>query len=189
MKIVVGLGNPGVRYESTPHSIGFEAVDYIAARHGAEWVQKRSAQCFTAEVTINSERVMLVKPQTFMNLSGESVAALFRYSNSSAEDLVVIQDDIDMSLGRLRVRIGGSAGGHNGIKNIIERIGTQNFIRVKIGVGKDSSNVIGHVLGKFPPHEREIATKVVEVAAAAVECVISQGAQNAMNEFNGMSIS
>ncbi len=189
MKIVVGLGNPGVKYESTPHSIGFEAVDYIAARYGAEWVHKRAAQCYAAEVTIASEKVTLVKPQTFMNLSGESVAALFRYSNSSVGDLIVIQDDIDMSLGRLRVRVGGSAGGHNGIKNIIERIGTQDFIRVKIGVGKDASNVIGHVLGKFPPRAREIATKIVEVASNAVECLITQGAQKAMNEFNGVSIS
>ena len=189
MKIVVGLGNPGARYAGTPHSIGFETVDFIAERYGAEWVQKRSQKCLAADVVIGGERVMLVKPQTFMNLSGESVAALFRYSNSSPGDLIVIQDDIDLNIGRLRIKTGGSAGGHNGIRNIIERIGTCDFVRIKIGVGKDASNVIGHVLGKFPPREREIATKSVEVAASAVECIISQGAPKAMNEFNGLSLS
>ena len=187
MKIVAGLGNPGAQYADTPHSVGFETVDRLAAAAGAAWEEKRAFKCLWCEVRVGAERVVLVKPQTFMNLSGESVAPLLRYSNCTVSDLVVVHDDIDLPLGRLRVRLGGSCGGHNGVRNIIERVGSEAFVRVKIGVGKDASNVIGHVLGKFSPEARKVADLAVEAAAKAVLKVISDGPSAAMNEFNAVN--
>ena len=185
MKIVVGLGNPGAQYANTPHSVGFEAVDLLAAAIGAAWEEKRQFKCLWAKGVLAGRQVTLVKPQTYMNLSGESVAPLVKYSNATAADLVVVQDDIDLPVGRLRVRVGGSCGGHNGIRNIIERLGTMQFTRVKIGVGKDKTNVIGHVLGKFDPAARKIIDQAVAAAAKAAESALLNGAERAMNEFNG----
>jgi len=120
-----------------------------------------------------------------MNLSGESVAPVVKYHNATAADLVVVQDDIDLAVGKLRIRKAGSCGGHNGIRNIIERLGTQAFVRIKLGVGKDKSNVVGHVLGKFDPETRAVMDRVVEAATKAVASVISEGPDRAMNAYNG----
>ena len=185
MKIIVGLGNPGSQYANTPHSIGFEAVDRIAAAIGAQWEEKRQFKCLWAKGTFAGRQVTLCKPQTYMNLSGESVAPLVRYSNATAADLVVIQDDIDLAVGRLRIRKAGSCGGHNGIRNIIERLGTPGFVRVKIGVGKDRSDVVAHVLGKFDPVTRKVMDRVLDAAASSVGAVLRNGPDAAMNEFNG----
>ena len=185
MKIVVGLGNPGAQYASTPHSVGFEAVDRLAEKLGAGWEEKRAFKCLMARGKAGSHDVLLVKPQTFMNLSGESVAPVVRYHNATVDDLVVVQDDIDLPPGRVRIRKTGSAGGHNGVRNIIERLGTQDFKRIKIGVGKDKSDVIGHVLGKFDPKTRELMDKVIADIPEMVEAVLEKGADKAMNEFNG----
>ena len=185
MKIIVGLGNPGAQYANTPHSVGFEAVDKIAAEIGAAWEEKRQFKCLWAKGNFAGESVILCKPQTFMNLSGDAVAPLVKYSNATAADLIVVQDDIDLPVGRLRIRKGGSCGGHNGIRNIIERLGTMQFVRVKIGVGKDPGNVIAHVLGKFDPASRKIMDEVVVAATKAVESILKNGADRAMNEFNG----
>ena len=185
MKIIAGLGNPGAQYENTPHSVGFEAVDRIAASAGVAWEEKRQFKCLMARVFVGGVPVLLVKPQTFMNLSGESVAPVVKYHNCTAADLIVVQDDIDLAAGRLRIRKGGSCGGHNGMRNIIERIGTQDFARVKIGVGKDRANVIGHVLGKFSPAMRRMMDETVAAAAAAALKTVSEGVDRAMNEFNG----
>lgn len=184
MKIIAGLGNPGAEYLSTPHSVGFEAVDAIAAEFGAAWEEKRQYRCLWAQVRIGAEPCILVKPQTYMNLSGESVATVVKYRNATPADLVVVHDDIDLALGRLRIRRGGSCGGHNGVRNIIERLGSQDFVRVKIGVGKDRANVVAHVLGKFDPVSRKIADAAVAAAAKAVVAVVHQGAEQAMNLFN-----
>ena len=187
MKIVAGLGNPGAQYANTPHSVGFEAMDAIASAAGAQWEEKRQFKCLMARAAIAGQTVLLVKPQTFMNLSGESVAPVVRYHNAKPADLVVVHDDIDLPLGRLRIRRGGSCGGHNGVRNVIERLGTQDFTRVKIGVGKDRSNVIGFVLGKFPPEARKVADIVVEEAAKAVAAIVESGPDSAMNAFNSFS--
>ena len=187
MKILVGLGNPGAQYENTPHSIGFAAVDAIAASANLVWEEKRQFKCLWAKGTIADVPVILCKPQTFMNLSGESVAPLVKYSNASASDLLVIQDDIDLPVGRMRIRKGGSCGGHNGIRNIIERLGTPAFTRLKLGVGKDKSNVIGFVLGKFAPATREIMDKVVAEAVKAAAEIVRNGPDLAMNAFNGFN--
>ncbi len=187
MKIIVGLGNPGAQYANTPHSVGFETVDALAAALSVTWEEKRQFRCLWARGQLAGQPVTLCKPQTFMNLSGESVAPLVRYSNATAADLIVVQDDIDLALGRLRVRVGGSCGGHNGIRNIIERLGTPAFVRLKLGVGKDRSDVIGHVLGKFDPNSRQVMNRVVAEAVKAVEAIVRDGPERAMNLFNGFA--
>ena len=185
MKVVVGLGNPGAQYANTPHSVGFEVVDRIAADCGAAWEEKRQFKCCMAKVAFAGQQVMLVKPQTFMNLSGESVAPVVKYHNATPQDLLVVQDDIDLPVGRIRVRKGGTCGGHNGVRNIIERLGTPTFARLKIGVGKDRTNVIGHVLGKFDPGTRKVMDTVVSEAAKACASILSDGPDKAMNLYNG----
>ena len=190
MKIIAGLGNPGAEYASTPHSVGFEAVDAIAAEFGGAWEEKRQYRCLWAQVRIGAEPCILVKPQTYMNLSGDSVATVVKYRNAApADDLIVVHDDIDLALGRLRIRRGGSCGGHNGVRNIIERLGSQDFVRVKIGVGKDRANVVAHVLGKFDPASRQIADAAVAAAAKAVVAVVGSGVEQAMNLFNSFDAS
>ena len=185
MKIVVGLGNPGAEYANTPHSVGFETVDAIASAADVAWVEKRQYKCLWARVSIAGTSCVLVKPQTYMNLSGESVAPIVRYQNATAADLVVVQDDIDLALGRLRIRKGGSCGGHNGIRNVIERLGTSDFARLKLGVGKDRSDVVAHVLGKFDPVSRKIMDREVAEAVKAVVAIVRDGPDRAMNLFNG----
>lgn len=188
MKIIVGLGNPGAEYANTPHSVGFETVDRIASAAGVAWEEKRQFKCLWTRVAIGGQSCLLVKPQTYMNLSGESVAPIVKYQNASAADLIVVQDDIDLALGRLRVRKNGSCGGHNGVRNIIERLGTQEFVRLKLGVGKDKSNVIAHVLGKFDPASREIMDSEIAGAVQAVVALVKEGPDKAMNKFNGFSV-
>ena len=185
MKIIVGLGNPGAQYANTPHSVGFEAVDAIAAEIDATWEPKRQFNCLMAKGTFAGMPVMLVKPQTYMNLSGDSVAPVVKYHNATAADLLVIQDDIDLPVGRMRVRKNGSCGGHNGIRNIIERLGTQDFARLKLGVGKDKSDVIAHVLGKFDPTTRKTMDLVVAEAVKAAAAILRDGPDRAMNAYNG----
>ena len=185
MKVIVGLGNPGAQYANTPHSVGFEVVDAIAAELGVEWETKKAFSCLMAKGVFAGMPVLLVKPQTYMNLSGDSVAPVVKYHNATTADLIVVQDDIDIPLGRIRIRKNGSCGGHNGLRNIIERLGSQSFIRLKVGVGKDRSNVIGHVLGKFDPASRTTVDKVVSASVQAVASILRDGADKAMNVFNG----
>lgn len=185
MKIIAGLGNPGAQYENTPHSIGFEAVEAIAASCGAEWEMKKAFKCRLARCRFAGQDAMLVEPQTFMNLSGESVAPIVKYHNCTPADLLVIQDDIDLAVGRMRIRKGGSCGGHNGVRNIIERLGTQDFARLKLGVGKDKDDVIGFVLGKFDPATRKTMDQVVAAAVKAAAAVLKDGPDRAMNAWNG----
>ncbi len=189
MRLVVGLGNPGSSYRNTPHSIGFEVVDALAREAGVAWEEKRAFKSLLAHVSLGGARVLLAKPQTFMNLSGEAVAPLLKYHNARPEELVVVHDDIDMALGRLRIRLGGSCGGHNGVRSVIERLGTDRFVRVKLGVGKDPSNVVGHVLGSFPPAVRPLVDSLVETASRAVACFVEKGLDEAMNGFNGYQAS
>lgn len=187
MKVIVGLGNPGAQYENTPHSVGFEAVDAIASEIGAAWENKKAFSCLMARGVLAGVPVLLVKPLTFMNLSGDSVAPVVKYHNATNEDLIVIQDDIDLVAGRIRIRKGSSCGGHNGIRNIIERLGSSAFTRIKIGVGKDKSNVIGHVLGKFDPASRALADQCVAISVKAAATIVKEGADKAMNLYNGWS--
>ena len=188
MKVIAGLGNPGAQYANTPHSIGFEVVDAIAHEIGAEW---KASASFTGELATGifaGQKVLLLKPMTYMNLSGDSGAPVVRYHNATPADLLVVSDDIDLPVGRIRIRVGGSAGGHNGLKSIIERVGTPAFTRLRVGVGRDAhdrSEVIGHVLGKFDPESRAVMDKVVPAAVQAAAAIISSTPQAAMNTWNG----
>lgn len=190
MKVIAGLGNPGAQYVNTPHSIGFEVVDAIAREIGAEWKASSSFKGELASGMLSGVKVMLLKPMTYMNLSGDSVAPVVRYHNATPADLLVVSDDIDLPVGRLRVRVGGSAGGHNGLKSIIERVGTTAFTRLRVGVGRDThdrAEVIGHVLGKFDPATRAVMDQVVPAAVKAAATIVSDSPQAAMNAWNGWS--
>lgn len=187
MKVIVGLGNPGQQYANTPHSVGFECLDALAAEIGAAWEMKKAFNALLARGVLAGVPVLLVKPQTYMNLSGDSVAPVVKYHNATAADLIVVQDDIDLPVGKMRVRTSGSCGGHNGVRNIIERLGTSAFTRLKLGVGKDRSNVIAHVLGKFDPASRRTMDAVVAESVKALALVLREGAARAMNVYNGWS--
>ena len=188
MKVIAGLGNPGAEYANTPHSIGFEVVDAVARGIGASWKGSSSFKGELATGLLGGVKVLLVKPQTYMNLSGECVSPVLKYHNATIEDLLVVSDDIDLPVGRLRIRKGGSAGGHNGLKSVIERTGSPDFVRLRIGVGRDPqsrSNVIGHVLGKFSQDDRKVMDEVVAEAAAAVGAIENENLETAMNRYNG----
>ena len=188
MKVIAGLGNPGAEYANTPHSIGFEVVDAVARGIGAQWRDSSSFKGELATGLMGGVKVLLVKPQTYMNLSGECVSPVLKYHNATIEDLLVVSDDIDLPVGRLRIRKGGSAGGHNGLKSVIERTGSPDFVRLRIGVGRDPrsrSNVIGHVLGKFSPEDRKAMDEVVATAAEAVGAIENENLETAMNRYNG----
>ena len=191
MKILAGLGNPGKEYESTPHSIGFEVADAVAREMAATFRKSASFKGEMADGRFADGKLMVVKPVTYMNLSGDCIAPVVKYHNATAADLVVVSDDIDLPVGRIRIRKGGSAGGHNGLKSVIERLGTQDFIRLRIGVGRDRNDrgrVIGHVLGKFDRDTRAIMdSKIVPAAVKAAEQIFREGPDAAMNVWNGWS--
>jgi len=191
MNVVAGLGNPGNEYANTPHSVGFEVADALVREMGAAWKHTPSFKGDLASGMLGRcGKTLLVKPQTYMNLSGDSVAPVVKYHNASADTLVVVSDDIDLPVGRIRIRKGGSAGGHNGLKSVIERLGTPDFVRVRVGVGRDEHDrkrVVSHVLGKFDPETRKIMNQCVEAAAKAVMSVFADGLQTAMNTWNGWS--
>ncbi len=190
MKVIAGLGNPGAEYASTPHSVGFEVADAVVRAMGASWTAKSSFRGEIAAGVFAGSRVTVLKPSTYMNLSGDSVAPVLRYSNASVADLIVVSDDIDLPVGRMRLRVGGSAGGHNGLKSVIERVGSPEFVRLRIGVGRDRrdrSNVVSHVLGKFSPEARAVIDDVVVEAVKALEILVSNNIQLAMNRYNGWS--
>lgn len=189
MKIIAGLGNPGREYESTPHSIGFEVADAVVQEMGAAFRRSPSFKGDLADGRFADGKVLVVKPMTFMNLSGDCVAPVVKYHNATPADLVVVSDDIDLPVGRIRVRKGGGAGGHNGLKSVIERLGSPDFVRLRIGVGRDPrdrSEVVGHVLGKFDPDTRALMTaKIVPAAVKALAQILTEGPDAAMNAWNG----
>ena len=155
MKIVVGIGNPGRRYERTRHNLGFQVVDRLAAEHGLE-VSRRRFDARVGEGQIEARRVLLVKPQTYVNLTGSAVAPLLRWHRSSTEDLLVVCDDLNLEPGKLRLRRRGASGGHNGLQSVIECLGTEEFARLRIGIGR-GDDAVAHVLGAFAPGERDAA--------------------------------
>lgn len=188
MKVIAGLGNPGPEYEETPHNVGFDVVALLAERLAAEWRRSTRFQARLARVDRDGESWLLVQPQTFMNLSGTSVAPLLRYHGGGPEDLVVVLDDADLPLGRLRLRAEGGSGGHRGLASIIEVLGTEAFARVRLGVGRDPAGdggLVDHVLGRFDPARRQVARRTIAAAADAVECLAQRGLAEAMNRFNG----
>ena len=185
MKIIVGLGNPGSEYERTRHNTGFMVVDRLASKHNIE-IKKEKSKALFGTGEINGEKVMIVKPQTFMNLSGESIRPLADYYKVDPEDILIVYDDISLAPGQLRIRAKGSAGGHNGIKSIIAHLGTQEFPRVKVGVGEKPSrmDLADYVLGHFSKEERATMDDAVKEAADAVCEIVNVGIAQAMNDHN-----
>ena len=186
MKIVVGLGNPGAQYANTPHSVGFEAVDAIAAEIGATWEAKRQFSCLMAKGTFAGLPVMLVKPQTYMNLSGQAVAQAVKFYKLGIDRVIVVSDEISLPPGRIRIRASGSAGGHNGLKNIISCLGGNEFARIRIGVGSPPENwdMKDWVLAKLGGKDLEAIRDAAERAAKAVDSYITVGPERTMNIYN-----
>ena len=188
MKLIVGLGNIGREYEGTRHNIGFMVADELAKRWGVStWKNERNAMC--AEYRM-PEKVFLIKPTTYMNLSGEAVGAFANFYNIAPEDIAVIQDDLDLPCGQLRVRRKGSAGGHNGIKSIQQHLGTGDFARFKIGIGHPARNanaVIGHVLHRFGKEEQPLIDEAVKKMADALELWLKGDMEAVMQEYNKKS--
>ena len=186
MYIIAGLGNPGKKYENTRHNMGFLAVDLLAEKYGIR-IDKIKFKALVGEGRIAGQKVLLVKPQTYMNLSGESVAELVNYYKMDPEEeMIVIYDDISLAPGNLRIRKKGSAGGHNGIKNIIAMTGTQNFLRIKVGVGEKPAgwDLADHVLGHFDAADRVEVEKAIGHAVEAAEMMITGETDAAMNRYN-----
>ncbi|MBQ1604962.1 MAG: aminoacyl-tRNA hydrolase [Lachnospiraceae bacterium] len=187
MYIVAGLGNPGLKYRHTRHNAGFDVIDVLADQYGIA-VKESKHKALIGKGVIDGQQVMLVKPQTFMNLSGESLINIVNfYKLDPTEDVIVISDDVTLDPGNIRVRRKGSAGGHNGLKNIIEHFHTDQFLRVRVGVGKlpTGGDMIAHVLGRPPKDDRAEIEKAYDMAADAVRCIMNQGVEEAMNSFNG----
>ena len=188
MKVIAGLGNPGKEYAGTPHNVGFEVVEALRGRFGVEWQTSRRFHARIAKTRQAGEAVMLVQPLTYMNLSGTSVAPLLRYHGGTPADLIVVLDDADLALGRLRVRPEGSSGGHRGLASVIAAVGTEAFVRVRLGVGRDgNSDLVGYVLSAFQGESRKQADKMIDAAAEAVNCLLVDGMAEAMNRYNGWS--
>lgn len=186
MFLIAGLGNPDKKYEKTRHNIGFDTVDALAEKYNISITEKKhKALCGSG--VIEGVKVILAKPQTYMNLSGESIAEIVNFYKLDPEsEMLVIFDDISLAPGNIRVRKKGSAGGHNGIKSIISSVGTSNFMRIKVGVGEKPQgwDLADHVLGRFSSGDRKLVDEAIEFAADAVEKIITDGPDAAMNEYN-----
>lgn len=184
MKIVVGLGNPGAEYRFTRHNVGFRVVDELARRRAVSFDCEKYGGLI-ARISQNGEPILLVKPLTFMNLSGQCVARAVRYTNSDPMDVLVVADDVNLPLGKLRFRAEGRDGGHNGLKSIIQALGTIAFPRLRLGVGRsDTAELTGHVLGSFKPEERETCEAMLARAADGVTVYLESGLANAMTLYN-----
>ena len=185
MFLIAGLGNPGKKYEKTRHNMGFDCVEILEKELKVSMKRSRT-NALVGKTFIGSEDVLLVKPQTFMNLSGTAIAALCRFYKIDPEkELIVIYDDVDLEVGHIRVRAKGSAGGHNGMKSIIGCLGIENFKRIRIGIGsKEKDDMIGHVLGRFDSKTREKVDEALEKAAEAAKDIVKNGIDHAMNNFN-----
>ena len=185
MKVIVGLGNPGRRYRDTRHNVGFVTIDEVARRRACEF-ETFSSTSMVAKLSIEGERVLFVKPLTFMNLSGQSVGEVIRYYRVAPSNLLVVTDDVNLPLGRVRVRERGGSGGHNGLLSIIESLGTEEFPRLRIGVsrGAEDRDLADYVLARFESDEQVAVKSTVDRAADAVEMFVFEGIEQAMNEFN-----
>lgn len=185
MKLIVGLGNPDRRYQHTRHNVGWEVIDRLARRLGVA-VDQEDGWAIAGTGKIGRHRVLLAKPQTYVNLSGTAVSHLLRRHRVKLQDLVVIVDDLDLPLGRLRLRPGGSHGGHNGLRSIIDAVGSDAFPRLRVGIGRPPEGVdpADHVLTRFAPAEQVVMDAALERTVDAVETVVREGLPAAMNRFN-----
>ncbi len=186
--MIVGLGNPGEKYHGTRHNVGFAVIDRLVTDYNADG-PRRFGRSLTGRARIGDAKVILMKPMTYMNLSGEAVReGVDFYKIDHTARLIVISDDINLPAGRLRIRVKGSAGGHNGLKSIISHLGDDTFIRVRVGVGAKPSqdaDLADYVLGRPAGEDRDLLEEAVIRAAKAVACIVEEGAQSAMNQYNG----
>ena len=187
MFIIVGLGNPGKEYVNTRHNIGFHAIEWIADKYKID-INREKFKGIYGEGFINNEKVILFKPTTFMNLSGEAIRQLVDFYKISNNQLLIIYDDISLEVGKIRIRDKGSAGGHNGIKSIINNLNTEVFARIKIGVGQPKGDLVKHVLGKIDGTDKAILSDVLDITVSAVEIMIKTDTSTVMNQFNGVNL-
>jgi PTH1 family peptidyl-tRNA hydrolase len=187
LSLIVGLGNPGAEYARTRHNAGFWLVERLAERWRVDWSAAKKCSALIAAERRGGRRVLLCKPQTFMNASGEAVRKLVDFYGVSVERLLVTVDDADLPLGQLRLRPGGSSGGHHGLESIESHLGTRDFARQRVGIGRrdGAREITGHVLGRFDADEMEVVAAVMTVACGQAECWLEAGLQRAMNQFNG----
>ena len=185
MYVIVGLGNPGKKYQNTRHNLGFITLDRLAEKHNIK-VSKIAFKALVGDGSINNQKVLLVKPQTYMNLSGESIREVLSYYKVDPENLIVIYDDIDIEAGKLRIRKKGSAGSHNGMKSIIYQIKSEDFPRIRIGIGGYRKMALrDFVIGGFSKEEKAILEDAVERGVEAIENILDEGIDHAMNRYNG----
>ena len=186
MKLIVGLGNPGIEYQFTPHNLGFLAIDRIANQYGVE-VRNRQGRALTARAVIGSETVLLAKPETYMNLSGLSVRELVEKNEvRPEEDLIILQDELDFPLGTVRLHRNRSSAGHNGIESVIGALGTQDFLRIRMGVAPDRKieDGMSYLLSPMRKAQLELVAEMLDTTAEAVKVILTEGAAAAMNRFN-----
>lgn len=194
-QLIVGLGNPEPKYEQTRHNIGFAAVDALARSWKVPLAENRKFQGeFGEGLGTRGEKVRLLKPLTYMNNSGQAIRAAVDWYKISPESILVIYDDMDLPIGKIRLRLAGSAGGHNGMKSAIAHLGTQNFPRLRIGIGKPQNpspdkNTISHVLGRFSIAENQVIAEVLQSVVECVELSLKQGVEKAMNRYNTLNVS
>ncbi len=187
-RLIVGLGNPGTKYDRTRHNIGFDLIDQLAKRWQIPVSDQKRFQGIVGEGWVNRQKIVLLKPQTFMNLSGQSVRSVLDWYKLAPTEVLVLYDDLDLPLGKLRIRLAGSAGGHNGMKSIISHLSTPTFPRLRMGIGKSQDETISHVLGKFSVAEAAIVFEVLQLAADAVDLSLGSGVEKSMNKYNNQSV-
>ena len=187
MHLIVGLGNPGAEYAKTRHNAGFLLVEKLAAQWKTNWANERKFMARVAKAERSGKKVLLCEPQTFMNLSGEAVGSVINFYQVPLGNVLVAVDDADLPFGEIRLRPGGGSGGHHGLESLTQHLGSKEYARLRIGIGRkdDARQITNYVLGKFEPSENELLEKVLDRAAGQIECWLGHGLQKAMNQFNG----
>ncbi len=191
MKLIIGLGNPGRGYAKNRHNIGFICLNHFAKRQGIR-LDKKRGQARTGSGEVDGTQVVLARPQTYMNLSGQAVNRLVKKFNVGLGDLIVIHDDLDLPLGKIRIRQGGGSGGHKGVDSIISELGSQDFIRIRLGISRPTENaneiseadIIKYVLGDFTPEEKKTISQIIPEVSEAILCLLTEGLEAAMNSYN-----
>jgi PTH1 family peptidyl-tRNA hydrolase len=195
MKIIMGLGNPGSQYRSNRHNVGFRCIDQLSGKYNIK-TKKLWCQSDTGQGLISGNEVLLAKPRTFVNLSGNAALCLVDKLNCTTEELLIIHDDLDLPTGRLRIRLGGKSGGHRGVRSIIDRLGGEDFYRLRIGISRPPRNnnpsyheeeIVDYVLGNLDPQEEELMQSAINRACEAIECILEEGPTAAMNKYNKLS--